>query len=65
MAKFYTYNTRGAPIPNRLTSPDIILVADCIYFEPAFPLLQETLRRLTNRGDVAVYMAYKKRRKVE
>lgn len=59
----YSYN-RAAPIPDHLVSPDIILAADCVYFEPAFPLLQETLRRLTNGRDVEVYMAYKKRRKV-
>lgn len=26
--------------------PDIILAADCVYFEPAFPLLQKTLQDL-------------------
>lgn len=35
-----------------------------MYFEPAFPLLQSTLRRLTEGRNVEVYMAYKKRRKV-
>lgn len=56
--------TRAAPIPGHLASPDIILAADCVYFEPAFPLLQETLRILTHGRDIEVYMAYKKRRKV-
>jgi hypothetical protein len=55
---------RAAPIPEHLASPDIILAADCVYFEPAFPLLQETLKRLTEGRNVDVYMAYKKRRKV-
>jgi protein N-lysine methyltransferase METTL21A len=59
----YSYN-RATPIPDHLASPDIILAADCVYFEPAFPLLQETLCRLTDGRDVEVYMAYKKRRKV-
>lgn len=57
-------NWRAAPIPEDLASPDIVLAADCVYFEPAFPLLQETLRRLTEGRNVDVYMAYKKRRKV-
>jgi protein N-lysine methyltransferase METTL21A len=57
-------NARAAPVPEALASPDIILAADCVYFEPAFPLLQSTLRRLTEGRNVEVYMAYKKRRKV-
>jgi len=57
-------DARSATIPEHLASPDIVLAADCVYFEPAFPLLHETLLRLTERGDVQVYMAYKKRRKV-
>src|SRR5271154_3001854 len=60
----YLAYSRSAPIPPHLASPDIVLAADCVYFEPAFPLLQETLRRLTDGRDVEVYMAYKKRRKV-
>ena len=55
---------RAAPIPDHLACPDIILAADCVYFEPAFPLLHETLLRLTHGRNVEVYMAYKKRRKV-
>ena len=55
---------RGGSIPEHLASPDIILAADCVYFEPAFSLLQETLLKLTNGRNVEVYMAYKKRRKV-
>jgi hypothetical protein len=47
-----------------LASPDIVLAADCVYFEPAFPLLHQTLRNLTENRNVQVYMAYKKRRKV-
>jgi protein N-lysine methyltransferase METTL21A len=58
-------NNRAGPVPEHLISPDIILAADCVYFEPAFPLLQETLRKLTDRRSVEVYMAYKKRRKVK
>src|SRR5271155_3788320 len=57
-------NNRAAPIPEHLASPDIVLAADCVYFEPAFPLLQDVLRKLAPTPEVEVYMAYKKRRKV-
>lgn len=44
--------------------PDIILAADCVYFEPAFPLLLETLLDLI--GDETVcYFCFKKRRKAD
>ena len=37
----------GEPTPPNLpTHPDVILAADCIYFEPAFPLLLQTLQDL-------------------
>ena len=37
----------GAAVPETLpANPDIILAADCVYFEPAFPLLQQTLKDL-------------------
>ena len=40
----------GSPLPETIPpeykSPDIILAADCVYFEPAFPLLLETLKSL-------------------
>ncbi|KAF9482033.1 hypothetical protein BDN70DRAFT_991519 [Pholiota conissans] len=31
----------GDPIPPNISRPDIILAADCVYFEPAFPLLAD------------------------
>ena len=36
-------------IPDRYRWPDVILAADCVYFEPAFPLLLETLEELLGR----------------
>ena len=35
----------GDPIPASIASSpvDIVLAADCVYFEPAFPLLEQTL----------------------
>ena len=41
----------------------MILAADCVYFEPAFPLLVQTLADLT-LPTTDVLFCYKKRRKV-
>lgn len=43
--------------------PDIILAADCVYYEPAFPLLVRTLSDLSGES-TEVLFCYKKRRKV-
>lgn len=43
--------------------PDIILAADCVYYEPAFPLLVKTLSDLSGES-TEVLFCYKKRRKV-
>jgi len=61
---FQANNRAATYIPEHLASPDIVLAADCVYFEPAFPLLQDVLRKLAPTPEVEVYMAYKKRRKV-
>jgi len=44
--------------------PDIILAADCVYFEPAFPLLQRTLQDLIGENTVC-YFCFKKRRRAD
>ncbi|KAK9456434.1 putative methyltransferase-domain-containing protein [Dipodascopsis uninucleata] len=44
--------------------PDVILAADCVYFEPAFPLLYQTLLDLSNKDSV-IFMSYKKRRRAD
>ncbi|KAF2108144.1 putative methyltransferase-domain-containing protein [Lophiotrema nucula] len=44
--------------------PDIILAADCVYFEPAFPLLQQTLNDLIGDNTVC-YFCFKKRRRAD
>ncbi|KAF1955512.1 hypothetical protein CC80DRAFT_474275 [Byssothecium circinans] len=55
----------GAPAPDNLPAhPDIILAADCVYFEPAFPLLQQTLRDLIGEKTVC-YFCFKKRRRAD
>jgi hypothetical protein len=43
--------------------PDVILAADCVYFEPSFPLLETTLLAMTG-DNTLVLMSYKRRRKV-
>ena len=45
-------------------SPDIVLAADCVYFEPAFPLLLQTLTDLIGPTTVC-YFCFKKRRKAD
>ena len=67
----------GAPLPDCFPEvyryPEVILAADCVYFEPAFPLLLETLGDLlkprshdngTVTGGVC-YFCMKKRRKAD
>ena len=55
----------GEPTPPALpTHPDIILAADGIYFEPAFPLLLRTLQDLIGEKTVC-YFACVKRRKAD
>lgn len=43
-----TAKPRGEPLPARIREnpPHVVLAADCVYFEPAFPLLQATLGEL-------------------
>lgn len=55
----------GTPTPSQLPShPDIILAADCVYFEPAFPLLQATLKDLIGENTVC-YFCFKRRRRAD
>jgi predicted nicotinamide N-methyase len=55
----------GEPIPSHIPSkPDIILAADCVYFEPAFPLLIATLHDLLGPNSVC-YFCYKRRRRAD
>ncbi len=43
---------------------DVVLAADCVYLEKAFPLLEKTLIDLTTK-DTLVLMSYRKRRKAD
>lgn len=64
----------GEDIPQSISSifsitkssayPDIVLAADCVYFEPAFPLLLRTLIDLIGPATVC-YFCFKKRRKAD
>jgi hypothetical protein len=46
--------------------PNVILAADCVYFEPAFPLLLATLQELLELcGDAVIYFCFKKRRRAD
>ena len=44
--------------------PDVLLAADCVYFEPAFPLLLSTLKECIGPQSVC-YFCFKKRRKAD
>jgi len=55
----------GTPVPSSIPNPpDIILAADCVYFEPAFPLLLQTLQDLMGEETVC-YFCFKKRRRAD
>lgn len=46
--------------------PSVILAADCVYFEPAFPLLLTTLEELLGIcEDAVIYFCFKKRRRAD
>lgn len=44
--------------------PDILLAADCVYFEPAFPLLLATMERLVGLRTTC-FFCFKKRRRAD
>ncbi|CAN6647159.1 protein-lysine N-methyltransferase Efm6p [Trichomonascus vanleenenianus] len=44
---------------------DVILAADCVYLESAFPLLEKTLLDLTESKDIPIFICYKKRRRAD
>jgi hypothetical protein len=62
-----TRHDRGERLPSPIAGGifDLILAADCVYFEPAFPLLVDSLCDLSARSPAAeILFCYKKRRKV-
>lgn len=58
------YDWGEAPPTNVPHHPDIVLAAECVYFEPAFPLLQQTLKDLIGENTVC-YFCFKKRRRAD
>jgi hypothetical protein len=59
---------RGDPLPEEVAEekPNVILAADCVYFEPAFPLLLQTLEELLQLcSDAVIYFCFKKRRRAD
>ncbi|KAL4963179.1 putative methyltransferase-domain-containing protein [Aspergillus stella-maris] len=55
----------GTPVPDDIPRrPDVILAADCVYFEPAFPLLITTLGDLLGPNSVC-YFCFKRRRRAD
>lgn len=59
---------RGEPLPREVVTqkPNVIIAAECVYFEPAFPLLLDTLKDLLALNEEAVvYFCFKKRRRAD
>ncbi|KAL5332766.1 putative methyltransferase-domain-containing protein [Aspergillus crustosus] len=55
----------GTSVPNTIPHhPDVILAADCVYFEPAFPLLISSLGHLLGPDSVC-YFCFKRRRRAD
>jgi protein N-lysine methyltransferase METTL21A len=50
--------------PTPTGKADIVLAADCVYFEPAFPLLLQTLKDVMGTNTTC-YFCFKKRRKAD
>lgn len=46
--------------------PNVIIAAECVYFEPAFPLLLQTLKDLLALNeDAIVFFCFKRRRRAD
>lgn len=63
-----TVCNRGEPLPSVVVEmkPNVILAAECVYFEPAFPLLMMTLKALFElNSEAIVYFCFKKRRRAD
>lgn len=55
----------GETLPSDIPPPELILAADCVCFEPAFPLLVQTLSEMAVGGSTEILFCYKKRRKAD
>ena len=58
----------GEPVPPSIPAshhrPDVLLAADCVYFEPAFPLLLESMDAMIS-SDTVCWFSMKKRRRAD
>jgi protein N-lysine methyltransferase METTL21A len=64
-AEVFDWGSKPPPtFPTRSGHPDIVLAADCVYFEPTFPLLLSTLKDLLGPETIC-YFCFKKRRKAD
>lgn len=67
-AEIYDWGTRPPQLRSAndrsMLFPDIVLAADCVYFEPSFPLLLQTLIDLVG-PNTTCYFCFKKRRKAD
>lgn len=65
VAQVYDWGSKPAPtFPTSSGHANIILAADCVYFEPAFPLLLSTLQDIIGPNTIC-YFCFKKRRKAD
>ncbi|KAJ9607925.1 Protein-lysine N-methyltransferase efm6 [Cladophialophora chaetospira] len=66
VATVYDWGSAPPPaiLPGDSDHPDVVLAADCVYFEPAFPLLLKTLSDLIGPSTTC-YFCFKKRRKAD
>ncbi|RKF53280.1 Protein-lysine N-methyltransferase EFM6 [Erysiphe neolycopersici] len=58
----------GNPLPTEVLrrQPNLILAADCVYYEPSFPLLLTTLKDLAKLSpETIIYFCFKKRRRAD
>ncbi|KAF2864088.1 hypothetical protein K470DRAFT_254418 [Piedraia hortae CBS 480.64] len=62
--KAIIYNWGDSRPDNIPSHPDVVLAADCVYFEPAFPLLCKTLEDLIG-PETTCYFCFKKRRRAD
>lgn len=54
----------GSEGSSTIGCPDVLLAADCVYFEPAFPLLLETMKQLIGPTTIC-WFCFKKRRRAD
>jgi len=54
----------GTTSEQPIEPPDVLIAAECVYFEPAFPLLLQTLQELIGEHTIC-YFCFKKRRKAD